>query len=199
MSDEGKLGFEYLFVDAPGKPAEYGLVYETPSKVQTIPLEFTFTDVPASLTGVLPLRHNTGADTRRPHPASGAQASRDPRFRLSYPIDRQFVFRPGFAIFPHRWYILWSNSEREGAAGPPGELRPFHPQARGVGHALRDAPHSCSPSEGGSPLHDAIQATSSFSVHASRRITRGATVALLLHGTPSDRLSGPVQRAASTS
>jgi hypothetical protein len=45
-SDEGKLGFEYLFVDAPGKPADYGLVYETPSKVLTIPLEFTFKDVP---------------------------------------------------------------------------------------------------------------------------------------------------------
>jgi len=45
-SDDGKLGFEYLFVDAPGKPGEYGLVYETPSKVQTIPLEFTFKDVP---------------------------------------------------------------------------------------------------------------------------------------------------------
>jgi hypothetical protein len=45
-SDEGKLGFEYLFVDAPGKPGDYGLVYETPSKVQTIPLEFTFKDVP---------------------------------------------------------------------------------------------------------------------------------------------------------
>jgi hypothetical protein len=45
-SDEGKLGFEYLFVDAPGKPADFGLVYETPSKVQTIPLEFTFKDVP---------------------------------------------------------------------------------------------------------------------------------------------------------
>lgn len=45
-SDEGKLGFEYLFVDAPGKPGDFGLVYETPSKVQTIPLEFTFKDVP---------------------------------------------------------------------------------------------------------------------------------------------------------
>jgi hypothetical protein len=45
-SDEGKLGFEYLFVDAPGKPADYGLVYETPSKVLTIPLEFEFKDVP---------------------------------------------------------------------------------------------------------------------------------------------------------
>jgi hypothetical protein len=45
-SDAGKLGFEYLFVDAPGKPGDYGLVYETPSKVLTIPLEFTFKDVP---------------------------------------------------------------------------------------------------------------------------------------------------------
>ena len=45
-SDGGKLGFEYLFVDAPGKPADYQLVYETPSKVLTIPLEFEFKDVP---------------------------------------------------------------------------------------------------------------------------------------------------------
>ena len=45
-SDKGNLGFEYLFVDAPGKPGDYGLVYETPSKVLTIPLEFEFKDVP---------------------------------------------------------------------------------------------------------------------------------------------------------
>jgi len=45
-SDGGKLGFEYLFVDAPGKPVDYQLVYETPSKVITIPLEFEFKDVP---------------------------------------------------------------------------------------------------------------------------------------------------------
>jgi hypothetical protein len=45
-SDGGKLGFEYLFVDAPGKPADYQLIYETPSKVITIPLEFEFKDVP---------------------------------------------------------------------------------------------------------------------------------------------------------
>jgi hypothetical protein len=44
--DQGKLGFEYLFVDAPGKPADYQFVYQTPSKVQTIPLEFEFKDVP---------------------------------------------------------------------------------------------------------------------------------------------------------
>ena len=42
----GKLGFQYLFVDAPGKPSDYGLVYETPSRVLTIPLEFEFTRVP---------------------------------------------------------------------------------------------------------------------------------------------------------
>jgi hypothetical protein len=45
-SDGGKLGFEYIFVDAPGKPSDYQLVYETPSKVITIPLEFEFKDVP---------------------------------------------------------------------------------------------------------------------------------------------------------
>ncbi len=45
-ADGGKLGFEYLFVDAPGKPSDYQLVYETPSKVVTIPLEFVFKDVP---------------------------------------------------------------------------------------------------------------------------------------------------------
>lgn len=44
-SDGGKLGFEYLFVDAPGKPADYQLVYETPSQVITIPLNFEFKDV----------------------------------------------------------------------------------------------------------------------------------------------------------
>jgi hypothetical protein len=45
-SDAGGLGFEYLFVDAPGKPSDYGLVYETPSQVKPIPLEFEFKDVP---------------------------------------------------------------------------------------------------------------------------------------------------------
>jgi hypothetical protein len=42
----GKLGFEYLFVDVPGKPADYAFMYETPSKVVTIPLEFEYKDVP---------------------------------------------------------------------------------------------------------------------------------------------------------
>ena len=45
-SADGKLGFEYLFVDAPGRPSDYALVYETPSKVLTIPLEVEFKDVP---------------------------------------------------------------------------------------------------------------------------------------------------------
>ncbi len=42
----GQLAFEYLFVDVPGQPSDWGLVYETPSDVETIPLEFTFEDVP---------------------------------------------------------------------------------------------------------------------------------------------------------
>jgi hypothetical protein len=46
MGDGGKMGFEYLFVDVPGKPADYGFVYETPSKVTVIPLEFIFKDIP---------------------------------------------------------------------------------------------------------------------------------------------------------
>lgn len=45
-SSGGRLNFEYLFVDVPGKLADYGLVYETPSRVETIPLEFEFQDVP---------------------------------------------------------------------------------------------------------------------------------------------------------
>ena len=45
-NDAGKLGFEYLFVEAPGKLSDYGLVYETPSKVIVIPVEFEFKDVP---------------------------------------------------------------------------------------------------------------------------------------------------------
>lgn len=49
FSDTGvegaRFGFEYLFVDAPGKPSDYGLVYETPSQVKKIPLEFEFKDV----------------------------------------------------------------------------------------------------------------------------------------------------------
>lgn len=43
---QGKIGFEYLFVDVPGKLGDYGLVYEAPSKVIIVPLEFEFKDVP---------------------------------------------------------------------------------------------------------------------------------------------------------
>lgn len=45
-SDGGKMAFEYLFVDVPGNMADYGLVYETPSRVEAVPLTFTFKDVP---------------------------------------------------------------------------------------------------------------------------------------------------------
>lgn len=45
-ADGGRLGFEYLFVDAPGQPSDYQFVYETPSKVIAIPLEFEYKDVP---------------------------------------------------------------------------------------------------------------------------------------------------------
>jgi len=45
-SDGGEISFEYIFVDAPGKPADHMLVYEAPAKVVPIPLEFEFKDVP---------------------------------------------------------------------------------------------------------------------------------------------------------
>ena len=43
---DSTMAFQYLFVDAPGAPADYQLVYETPGKIETIPLEFEFEDVP---------------------------------------------------------------------------------------------------------------------------------------------------------
>ena len=43
---DAELGFEYIFVDAPGKPSDYQLVYETPSRVVTIPVQVKFKDVP---------------------------------------------------------------------------------------------------------------------------------------------------------
>lgn len=45
-ADGGQITFEYLFVDAPGKPGDHSLVYEAPSKIVPIPLEFEFKDVP---------------------------------------------------------------------------------------------------------------------------------------------------------
>lgn len=40
------LGFEYIFVDVPGKLSDYRLVYETPSRLVTLPVKFNFSDVP---------------------------------------------------------------------------------------------------------------------------------------------------------
>jgi hypothetical protein len=40
------MAFQYLFVDAPGQPSDYQLVYETPGTVMEVPLEFEFTDIP---------------------------------------------------------------------------------------------------------------------------------------------------------
>jgi hypothetical protein len=45
-SGEGKIGFEFIFVDAPGRPSDYMFIYQTPAKVVPIPLEFEFKDVP---------------------------------------------------------------------------------------------------------------------------------------------------------
>jgi hypothetical protein len=45
-SGDSRVAFEYIFVDAPGKPDDYQLVYETPSKVVTIPLEFELKAIP---------------------------------------------------------------------------------------------------------------------------------------------------------
>jgi hypothetical protein len=45
-ANNGKISFEYMFVDAPGKPGDHMLVYESPAKVVPIPLEFEFKDVP---------------------------------------------------------------------------------------------------------------------------------------------------------
>ena len=44
--NQGKINFEYMFVDAPGKLSDHMLVYESPAKVVVIPLEFEFKDVP---------------------------------------------------------------------------------------------------------------------------------------------------------
>ena len=41
-----RVGFEYLFVDIPGKPSDYRILYETPVKLSRIPLEFEFEDIP---------------------------------------------------------------------------------------------------------------------------------------------------------
>lgn len=43
---EGRLRFEYLFLDVPGKPEDYRLVYEAASRLAVVPLEFEFRNVP---------------------------------------------------------------------------------------------------------------------------------------------------------
>ncbi|WP_169975395.1 hypothetical protein [Tautonia rosea] len=45
-ASNNSMAFQYLFVDAPGEPSNYQLVYETPGAVTEIPLEFEFTDIP---------------------------------------------------------------------------------------------------------------------------------------------------------
>jgi hypothetical protein len=47
-SGDGKLGIQYRFVDAPGKLAEYKLVYKTPSAIvqEAIPFEFKDIELP---------------------------------------------------------------------------------------------------------------------------------------------------------
>lgn len=42
----GRFQFEYFFSDLPGRPSDYRLVHEAPSRVVTIPLELNFEDVP---------------------------------------------------------------------------------------------------------------------------------------------------------
>ncbi len=44
-SGAGMIGFEYLFVDAPGKIGDWQLYYETPSRVAVVPVEFTFKEL----------------------------------------------------------------------------------------------------------------------------------------------------------
>jgi len=43
---DGRLRFEYLFIDVPGKPGDYELVYEAPCRLVVLPLEFEFHDAP---------------------------------------------------------------------------------------------------------------------------------------------------------
>ncbi len=47
-SGDGKLGIQYRFVDAPGKLAEYKLVYKTPSAIlqESVPFEFKDIELP---------------------------------------------------------------------------------------------------------------------------------------------------------
>jgi hypothetical protein len=45
-SADGRHEFEYLFVDVPGAPGDYQLVYEAPGAIVSVPIDVTFKDVP---------------------------------------------------------------------------------------------------------------------------------------------------------
>lgn len=45
-TDGGRVGFEHLFIDAPGKPGDYRLVCEAPGAIVAVPIDATFRDVP---------------------------------------------------------------------------------------------------------------------------------------------------------
>ena len=62
-SDGGKLGFEYLFVDAPGKPADYQLVYETPEQGDHDPARVRVQGRPAAVKR--PITSGAGRASRR--------------------------------------------------------------------------------------------------------------------------------------
>lgn len=42
----GRYQFEYLFLNLPGQPSDYSLIYEAPSQIATIPFELSFENVP---------------------------------------------------------------------------------------------------------------------------------------------------------
>jgi hypothetical protein len=46
VDEPGRSGAEYLFVDAPGKPEDYTLVVRAPAGVTSVPVRFTFKDLP---------------------------------------------------------------------------------------------------------------------------------------------------------
>lgn len=45
QSEDGRLGIQYRFTDAPGKMSDYKLIYKTPSTIVREKLEFEFKDV----------------------------------------------------------------------------------------------------------------------------------------------------------
>ena len=82
-SDGGKLGFEYLFVDAPGKPADYQFVYETPSKVRDHPPRVRVQGRAAAVTAGP--ADDASRDPRDPAPRTGAGIA-SPTRRPCHPL-----------------------------------------------------------------------------------------------------------------